>query len=323
MCHVPEWKTALWSALAAVLWLTPVAGQEAGAPPDLQQRAEKLLEETLTASDPELALARARASSRLFASAGDAHGEGMSLLMVGSIEAYQGQADAAQVSFRRASELLESTGDGFGAWFVRLAEAEGWRSVGNWEAATAGFQRSLEALQELAESDAEISLESFRYFAPSQMPRQLLDQIEPMLALMKPMLVQFFRASTLVEMAATKREQGRHDEASRILDQALALAQPHFKPLIGQILVEKAELELARERPTRALALYEAALPQAREAVDLGRQARILRGIAEIHALQGREAQATEYLEQADALAPAGQESPACWLPKTMIDLPQ
>ncbi len=87
--------------------------------------------------------------------------------------------------------------------------------------------------------------------------------------------------------APVERERGRYDEAVQILDQALVMAKP-FAPLTGQILVEKAEVELALERPTRAMVLYEAALPVARQAVDVGLQARVFRGMSKVYSQQGR-----------------------------------
>ncbi len=313
-------KTLLILALSG-LFLTPVSGQEAPDPANPQQRAEALLEECLTAPDPVLVLARAKAARRLFAQAGDPRGEGMSLLMVGSAESYLGEVDAAQAAFEGAAKLLKSSDDAFGVWLVRLAEAEGWRSMGKWEAAIASFQRALEELRHAENNDAEISLELFRYFAPSKMPREMLDQVQPMLALMKPVFLQLMRSTTLVEMAAVEREQGRYEEALRTLDRALNRAD-FFPALTGQILVEKAEIELALDRPTRAMTLYQAALPVAREQVDLGLQARILRGMAEVRTREGREEEAADYLERAEVLAPGGQENPTCGWRKPMIDLP-
>jgi tetratricopeptide (TPR) repeat protein len=153
------------------------------------------------------------------------------------------------------------------------------------------------------------------------MTPELLAQIQLLMVPMKPVIAQILRGTTLVEMAAVERERGRYDEAVRILDEALVLAKP-FAPLTGQVLVEKGEVELALERPTRAMVLYEAALPVARQVADLGLQARIFRGMAKVHSQQGQAEQAAEYLERAEALGPAGQENPACRLPTSIFELP-
>lgn len=298
-----------------------VFGRETPEPSDKQARAENLLAESLGGPDPVLIQARAKAAARLFAETGDARGEALSLLVVGSAESFLGNADEAPRAFERAAERMEPTGDVLGMWMVRLAEAEGWRSMKEWDAAIAGFNRALEVVQELEKDGVEPSLETFRLFFPDGMKPEALEQANQWMALIKPAIAQLLRVETLVEMAAVERERGRHEEAMRILDGALVLAKP-FAPLTGQILVEKADVELALERPTRAMVLYEAALPVARQTVDLGLQARILRGMAEVHNQQRRDDEAAEYLERAEALGLAGQENPACWLPNSILELP-
>jgi tetratricopeptide (TPR) repeat protein len=104
-------------------------------------------------------------------------------------------------------------------------------------------------------------------------------------------------------IADIQHEQGHPLEALLTLDRALSLAEP-FPPQVGQILVKKAELELEIGRVAAALALYQAALPVAQRTADLSLQARILRGMAQVHTQQGEEEQAAESLERAEALAP-------------------
>jgi CHAT domain-containing protein/tetratricopeptide (TPR) repeat protein len=130
----------------------PDAGADRDSPAveDPATSGQRLLEEALEAPDPILVLARARAAQRLYAQAGDAHGEGLSLSLVAAAEISLGEEEAARADSQRAGELLASVGDAVGALMVGLGEAETWRSVGERDAALAGIERALARLQEMA-----------------------------------------------------------------------------------------------------------------------------------------------------------------------------
>ena len=280
--------------------------------PDLEaqrERARRLLSECTQAPDPVLIQARAKAARRLFVEAGDPLGEGLSLLAIASVDVMLGDHEAGQTSFDRALEMIAASGDAVGAAVIRLSEAATWRSVGQYDKAMERLRQALEAFRELDGKDVRFSLESLHYFIPQQFPPELMEQAAPLLDLLKPALIQMFQSMALVEMAGVQRDQGLAEDALDTLD--LALALPASSLADGhKILAEKADIELSLGRPARALELYEAALPLARQRGDLALQARLLRGAANAHESEGRREEAAEYRERADALVPMGSTFP-------------
>lgn len=307
-------KSILPLALTALLasWSSAIlraAPQEAVDLEAQRERARQLLAESMRGPDMVLLQARAKAAQRLFAEAGDPLGEGLSLLTIASVEILQGDHEAGEATFDRAAELVTASGDVFGAAFVRMAEAATWRSVKRYEAAISSLEEAQEAFQRLEGEGVELSLDSIRYFAPQQFPPEVLEQVGPFLNLLKPVLLQSLQSMALVEIAGVQREQGLHEDALRTLDRAQALVNPLLGG-VDAILVEKADVELALDRPTRARELLDSALPLARRRGDLALQARILRGLADVHERQGRHEEAAEYRERADALMPSAPQIP-------------
>ncbi len=305
----PAFPAMTLLALAFIALLGPAAlSQSPPAAVDLKvqrERARQLLADSMRGPDPGLIQARAKAARRLFAEAGDPLGEALSLLAIGATEVLLGDFAAGQAAFDRATEIVAASPDVMGTAIVRMSEAATWKSVEQYDKALAGLEETVEALLQLECGDAELSLESLRYFAPQQFPPEVLEQVDPFLELLKPVIFRSLQSMALLEIAGIQRQQGLLEEALETLVRAQGLTDPQLGG-VDPILVEKADVEVALGRPARALELYEAALPLARRRGDLALQARILRGLAGVHEGEGKKEEAAGYRERADALLPQG-----------------
>ena len=289
-----------------VLGATPQVAED---PDTRRERARQLLAESLCGADPVLIQARAKAAARMFAEAGDPLGEGLSLLAVGSTEVIEGDFAAGEDAFAQALRIVTASADLVGLALVRMVEAAAWRTAQQYEKAELSLRQAIEALRRLERDDGELPFESLRYFAPQQFTPEALNRMAPILELLKPVLAQNLQSIALVDLARVQRQQGLHRDALQTLEQAERVTEIHMNGL-DPILAEKAEIEAALDRPARALELYEAALPLAQQRGDIAGQARILRGLADVHENGGRPERAVEHRERAEMLAPSGDSEP-------------
>lgn len=262
--------------------------------------------ESYRGSDAVVLQTRARVARRLFIQSEDPIGEAISLLSVGWWSIADGDPDSAHASFDRALELVHDTGDVAAIAMVRIAEATSWRAARQPDEAAAKLVETVAVLEQLeCHEDATFTLQVFQYFAPAQFTPEVLDQAQPLLGALQPMLTRSLQSTALVELAGVHKDSGRLELALRTLDRAQGL-DPGTN--IATILVEKADIELALRRPQRGLELYLAAQPLARHGGDLSLQARILWGLADVYEHEGEMAKAIDHRHRAEAIMPPKNE---------------
>jgi tetratricopeptide (TPR) repeat protein len=155
----------------------------------------------------------------------DLHGEALTLLQLGMVEAGLGNVDGARSNLLEAVRKMRAQDDFMGAWLALLAVSQIEMALGRPSEAIPHLEKAFTAINEAKASTAPVNLKTFVAFGSIagvsvQMP-QGID--ESTLAAMKPMLIQYSIEPVTHDLYGSALTQvGQFEKAEKELKAAVA-----------------------------------------------------------------------------------------------------
>lgn len=175
--------TSRWNALAAAVLLSLFAFSL-----DAQ-----ITQQTLTQPTPQTRqqLTKALQESR---EKRDLHGEAVTLLQLGMVEAGLGNADGARSNLTEAARKMRAQNDPLGTWLALIFVSQIEVALGRSAEAIPHLEKAFTVLDEAKVSTAPLTFKTFMAFSSvSGFPPQMVQMLEgPDAAMMKPMMLQYF-----------------------------------------------------------------------------------------------------------------------------------
>jgi len=273
---------------------------------DVQREAHALLRSVgnpQAVADIPAAVDTCRKALALYEGIADRRGQAGAWVVLGALQGRQGDHEGALASFERSARLLRELGDPFGEGLLGILAGGAERGRGRIPEAIERLEGALALFQEIRTSGESIAFESlllFGFVGGIQLPEGMLEQLEPMMAQVSPMLISMGEGMALVTLAPVLAEAGRLEEAREKLATARRLPLP-AGALDGMIFLAAGRVEELAGKVEQAREAYEKAAQALERQGGPALAAQALLRLAVLEAGQGLYSEALSDLERVAA----------------------